>query len=104
MEWMKAVQFGAHDVYVLLRSKFLKVILFESPCKWRCVVRFVSRTLYYRGVILLYPLSGGSLKGHIRSGRCGNEKAVRLAMIGMGICIFGCTAGGLVTVPAGDTW
>jgi len=36
----------------------------------------MARTLYHRGVILLYPLFGGSMGGHNRSGRCGDEKAV----------------------------
>ena len=93
----------ALDVYVLLRNKFLKVILFESPCKWRCEASFLARTLYHRGVILLYPLFGGSMGGHNRSGRCGDEKAVGLAVTGIGIRMFGCPAGGLVTVPAKDT-
>jgi hypothetical protein len=98
-----AVQFGADYVYVLVRKKFLKVFRFESPCKWRCEASFVSWTLYHRGVILLYPLFGGSMGGHNRSGRCGDEKAVGLAVIGTGIRMFGCPAGGLATVPAEDT-
>jgi hypothetical protein len=59
----------------------------------------MARLLYYRGVILLYPLFGGSMGGHNRSGRCGDEKAVCLAVTGKGIHMFGCPAGGLVTVP-----
>jgi hypothetical protein len=93
----------ALDVYVILRNKCLKIILFESACKWRCEASFFARTRYHRGVILLYPLFGGSMGGHNRSGYCGEEKAVGLAVIGIGIRMFGCPAGGLVTVPAEDT-
>lgn len=92
----------ALDVYVLLRNKVLEVILFESPCKWKCEASFLARTLYHRGVILLYPLFGGSMGGHNRSGRCGDGKAVGLAVIGIGIRVFGCAAGGLVTARAED--